>query len=129
MCNLYLVSICRTCFGGGVDHGVYLCLDKTLPWYLIMFPSHLLSSPFCSLSLLHSRNSYPRSHGRRSSPLPSTVRAFILIARIPQPFLPSSARVELRLPTLSAPNSEFLFIIFHLHTKYVINTVGFELTG
>ncbi|CAN0506122.1 unnamed protein product, partial [Laminaria digitata] len=35
------------------------------------------------------------SHGGRFSPLPTTVRAFIFIARRVQHFLPSSTRVEL----------------------------------
>ena len=39
--------------------------------------------------------------GRRSSPLPITVHAFISIARRIQHFLPSSTRVELPLNTVS----------------------------
>ena len=56
---------------------------------------------FALLSLsLHSRNSDPGSQSRLFSPLPTTVRAFIFIARRVQHFLPSSTRVEFCLPTL-----------------------------
>ncbi|CAM9334454.1 unnamed protein product, partial [Laminaria digitata] len=40
------------------------------------------------------------SHSGHSSSLPTTVRAFIFIARRVQHFLPSSTRVEVCLPTL-----------------------------
>ena len=56
---------------------------------------------FALLSLsLHSRNSDPGSQSRLFSPLPTTVLAFIFIARRVQHFLPSSTRVEFCLPTL-----------------------------
>ena len=63
-----------------------------------------ISIPFIIFALLslslHSRNSDPGSQSRLFSPLPTTVRAFIFIARRVQHFLPSSTRVEFCLPTL-----------------------------
>ena len=45
------------------------------------------------------RNSDPGSRSRLFFPLPRTARAFVFITRILQPFLPSSTRIELDLPT------------------------------
>ena len=56
--------------------------------------------PRTTLALPPSSNSDPGSHSGPSFPLPTTVRAFIFIARRIQHFLPSSTRVELYLPTL-----------------------------
>ena len=60
--------------------------------------------PFIILALLSpslpSSNSDPGSHSGPSFPLPTTVRAFIFIARIVKHFVPSSTRVEWYLPTL-----------------------------
>ena len=51
--------------------------------------------PRITLALPPSSNSDPGSHSGPSSPLPTTVRAFISIAKIIQRLLPSSTRVEL----------------------------------
>ena len=59
----------------------------------LFFSHHSLSSPLSYFSL-PTRSSDPRSQSTLSSPLPTTVRAFPFIARILQPFLPSSTRVE-----------------------------------
>ena len=53
--------------------------------------SHYSSSP---PALPPSSNSDPGLHSGPSSPLPTTVRAFIFIARIFQHFLPSSTCIE-----------------------------------
>ena len=50
--------------------------------------------PRTILALPPSSNSDPGSHSGPSSPLPTTVHAFIFIARRSQHFLPSSTRVE-----------------------------------
>ena len=42
----------------------------------------------------------PGSHSGPSSPLPTSARVFIFIARKSQHFLPSSTRVEMYIPTL-----------------------------
>ena len=60
--------------------------------------SHLLSSLF--LLQLPRHDSVPGSHSRPCSPLPTTVRAYVFIARRVQHFLPSSIRIELFLHTL-----------------------------
>ena len=79
--------------------GIYTCLIHT--WY-IFSPSHLLSSPFYSLS--PSRNSDAGSHSRLFSPLPTTVRALHLFRENISALL-SSTRAELCLPTLGALSS------------------------
>ena len=111
--------------GGGVPINIMsytIYIPGTIVFFI--FPSHLCSSPFilspsyfCLVCLflffsipfiifallslsLHSRNSDPGSQSRLFSPLPTTVRAFIFIARRVQHFLPSSTRVEFCLPTL-----------------------------
>ena len=56
--------------------------------------------PRTTLALSPSSNSDPGSHSGPSSPLPTTVRAFIYVARRIRHFLSSSTRVELYLPTL-----------------------------
>ena len=73
--------------------------------FLFFFPSHLLSSPFYSLSL--PVVTQIRGHIACSFlPLTTTVRALHFIAkRFQLFFLPSSTRVELYLPTLGALSS------------------------
>ena len=80
---------------------VRLVHKHTSNLFVILFSSHLLYSPYCSLSLVavtqirgHIAGSYP--------PSPLRIMPLIFIAKILQPFLPSSTRVELRLPTLGA---------------------------
>ena len=60
--------------------------------HLLMFYPILLPSPF--FLLLRGRNSDPESHSRRFSPVPTAVRASILMAITFQPFLPSSTRTR-----------------------------------
>ena len=81
-----------------------------------------LRSSFVSLPPINSRNSDQESHIRLFSPPPHYARRF-------QPFLPSSTRVELRLPTLGALSSwSFFFIFFLLKHVQNLTTAGFELT-
>ena len=61
---------------------------------------HLIYYPCTNLVLPLISNADPESHSGPSSPLPTTVRAFIFIAIKIQHFLPSSTRVELGLLTL-----------------------------
>ena len=65
-----------------------------------IFPFHPIYYPHTTLALHPSSNSDPGSHSGPSSPLPTTVHAFIFIGRRIQHFLPSSTRVEFYLPTL-----------------------------
>ena len=95
----------------GIRYLVYTITTELLSYrFFSRFSSHVLfffclfSIPFIIFALLslslHSRNSDPGSQSRLFSPLPTTVRAFIFIARRVQHFLPSSTRVEFCLPTL-----------------------------
>ena len=93
---------------------LYRCTTDTSvrslqPYFLFFFfSSHLLSSPFFSLSLLVVTQI--RGHIAGSSPSsPLRFVPFIFIARRLQPFFPSSTRVELRLPTLDALSSSSCF--------------------
>ena len=78
--------------------------DEKVVIYTSYMYIYIFSIPFIIFALLslslHSRNSDPGSQSRLFSPLPTTVRAFIFIARRVQHFLPSSTRVEFCLPTL-----------------------------
>ena len=60
-----------------------------------------------TFALPPSSNSDPGSDSGPSSPLPTTVRAFILIARRIPCFLPSSTRLELYLHTLLGALSSY----------------------
>ena len=76
---------------------------------------HPVYFPRTTLALPPSSTSDPGSQSGPSSPLPTTVRAFVFIARRIQLFLPSSTRVELCLPTLllialSAVDPSFLHL-------------------
>ena len=82
-------------------------------YHYFFCPSHLLSSPVCSLPPSH--NSDPGSHSRLSSP-PSPQRfvpcIFIASWKF-QLFLPSSTRrVELCLSTLARPSLQFVLFLF-----------------
>ena len=55
---------------------------------------HLLCSHFLPLFSLLGHNSDPGPLSRLFSPLPTTVRAFVFIARSLQSFLPSSTRID-----------------------------------
>ena len=65
---------------------IYLCNN--------FFP-HPICYPRTTLALLPSSNSDPGSHSEPFSPLPTSVRAFIFIARRIQHFLPASTRVKM----------------------------------
>ena len=74
-------------------------------FYVFFSPSHLLSSPFYSLSLLVVTQIRGQIAGY-SPPLPTKVRALhFFFTKIFRLFLPSSTRVELCLPTLGALSS------------------------
>ena len=81
------------------------CFFSLIPFISV---AHLL------LYLLPTRNSDLGSHSRLFYPLPATVRAFVFIARRFQPFLPSSTRIELCLPT---PLQGALFLFLFLQIK------------
>ena len=66
-----------------------------LSCYPIFYPIYY---PRGTLALPPSSNSDPGSHSGPSFPLPTTVRAFIFIAKIIQRFLSSSTRVEFCVP-------------------------------
>ena len=79
--------------------------------FFFIIPSISYVRTFSFSFSLPRRNSYPGSLRRLSSPLPTKVRAFILVARRLQAFFHSSTRIELRLPTLlGALSSLFLFL-------------------
>ena len=91
--------------------GEFLFVIASLSCIVLLFPhsqyfsNYFFFIPFIILALLSpslppSSNSDPGSQSGRSSPLPTTVRAFLFIARNIQHFLPSSTRVEWYLPTL-----------------------------
>ena len=77
-----------------------------LPFFFFLNPIYYLR---ITLALPPSSRSDPGSHIGPSFPLPTTVRAFIFIARNIQHFLPSSTRVKLHLPTLLGALSSLLF--------------------
>ena len=75
----------------------------TIPRKIKPFLTHVFHPiyyPRTTLALPPRSNSDPGSGSGLFSPLPTTVRTLIFIARIILHFLPSSARVELYLPTL-----------------------------
>ena len=81
-----------------------------LTYYIFFSFSPAIPFIFSTLRfpLTPSRNSDPGSHSRLFSPLSTACRAFhfhTYIARRRQPFLASSTRVELRVPTLGALSS------------------------
>ena len=65
----------------------------SLKYVFVFF--HPIPYPRVTLALPPSSSSDPGSHSGPSSPLPTTVRAFIFIATKIQHFLPSPTRVEL----------------------------------
>ena len=90
---------------------VFVCLFDARPIYL-------LRSLFFSFLPLPRLNSDLRSLSRLCSPLPTTARAFIFIARRVQSFFPSSTRIESRLPALRvALSSAVAFCIFFLSSE------------
>ena len=96
----------------------------------IVFFLHPIHYPCTTLALPPSSNSDAGSPSGPSSPLPTTVRAFIFIASRIQHFLPSSTRVELYLPTHAARRSQQLILPFCfsiLQIKSNLITVGIEL--
>ena len=66
--------------------------------FLFLSP-HVVSPHLFDLSLLFIVVTQIRGHiaGRLTSPFPTTVRAFVSVAKNLQPFLPLSISVELRL--------------------------------
>ena len=73
--------------------------------YFFLF-LHSIHYPRTTLALTPGSNSDSGSHRRSSSPLPTTIRAFIFIARSIHRFSPSATHVKCYLPTLlSAPSS------------------------
>ena len=91
------------------------------------FFGHPIYYPRTTLVLPPSSDSDPRAHSGRSSPLPTTVGAFIVIARIIQHFLPSSTRVELYLPTLLGALSSYPILFTFRNNRQNLTTVGIEL--
>ena len=79
-----------------LDEGPRPLKGATTLLFFFFIPFIILAS----LALPPSSSSDPGSHSGPSSPLPTTVRAFLFVARRIQRFLPSSTRVELYLPTL-----------------------------
>ena len=71
---------------------------EPFPYFFFSLVSLLLSSHFSfSFSLPRRNSDHSRSKSRLFCPLPTTVRAFVFIARRVQLFLPSSTRIKLRL--------------------------------
>ena len=91
---------------------------------MCVFFGHPIYYPRTTLVLPPSSDSDPRAH---SSPLPTTVGAFIVIARIIQHSLPSSTRVELYLPTLLGALSSYLILFTFRNNSQNLTTVGIEL--
>ena len=76
-----------------------------MPSFLFLFVL-ILSSHLLVISCFPPRhNSDPGSLSRLLPYLPTTVRAFFFIVRKLEPFLPSSTRIKLSLPTHSARRS------------------------
>ena len=74
------------------------CTSGKCKFFFFLIPIFCLRTFLFSFSLRRcSSNSDPGSLGGLFSPLPTTVRAFIFIVRILQPFRPSSTRIELGL--------------------------------
>lgn len=78
-------------------------------------------------SLPPNRTSDSGSNDRFFSPFPTTIRALHFFARIPQPFLPSSTHVELRLPTSDSLSSVPFYIFCNILRIKRLTTVGLEL--
>ena len=109
----------RLFYGSSMQVTLHTPLDFSVPtrccttWYsyqvsFLFIPIYAYYPRTTStLALFSSSNSDPGSHSRPSSPLPTTVRAFIFIARRSQHILSSSAGVELCLPTLLGALSSF----------------------
>ena len=85
----------------------FVSLHRSAHIFSFFYPLYF---PSITLALLPTRNSDPRSHSEPSFPLPTTVRAFIFIARIIQQFLSSSTRVELLqyLPTPAGRSQQLI---------------------
>ena len=79
-----------------------LVVVKTLFGTILLRAMHF----FFSFSLLN--ETQIQSHQAGSPPPPLTIRAFIFIARSLEIFLPSSTRIEWRLPTLQGALSGWL---------------------
>ena len=76
---------------------LYFYLHFLFTFFIFFHPIYY---PRLTFELPPSSNSDPGSHSGPSSPLSTTVRAFMCFARRTQHFLPSSTCVELCLPTL-----------------------------
>ena len=90
-----IVFPCLRCVSGS-------CEDQAVVAPVASSFSHPIYYPRTTLALPPSSSSITQIRGQLSrlfSPLPTTVRAFIFIARIMHHFLPSSARVESYRPT------------------------------
>ena len=70
---------------------------------------------FCALiyKLLPFRNSYPGSHGTQSSPFPTTVRAFVLIAR--------KKCCRIKFPSLASPCVKYRMISVSRYPEHIID--------
>ena len=80
--------------------------------YFFLF-LHSIHYPCTTLALTPGSNSDSGSHRGSSSPLPTTIRAFIFIARSIHRFSPSATHVKCYLPTLlSAPSSWSWYVVF-----------------
>ena len=102
------------------DNKFYDFLQKVaLPRFTVLFlkliPSYDIRI-FPSSFSLPRRNSDPRSLSRLFYPLPTTVRAFIFIARRFQKFILSSARIEFVF-TRNSPNGSHYFTTYSRHTS------------
>ena len=86
-------------------------LNPSFFFLLFLFFFHPIYYPRTTVVLPPSSNPDPWSHSGPSSPLPTTVRSFILIARRIQHFLPSSTPRR-TVPTHAARRSQQLILFF-----------------
>ena len=78
--------------------------------FVIVFLHRPIYYPRTTLALLPSSNSDPGSHRRRSSPLPTTARAVIFIARRIHSAFSSLVGSRRRVPTHAATRSQLLLL-------------------
>ena len=115
--KLYLWSIIRL-----------LKVPSRIPTFFLLL--HLMCFPRPTLPLPPTGSSDPGSHSRLCSPLPTTVHAFIFIARRIQHFHSWSTRVELCLRTLlGALSSWSLFLFFQISINSKFHHGGIRTPG
>ena len=108
----------------------YLVLRTCFLFSFSFFPSHLLSSPFYSLSLLRSRNSDPWSHSRLFSP-PSHYGSGLAFYRDNISALSSLVDSRWIVLTHARRSQQLIFFFrYYCFCKQIQNlaTAGFELT-